>query len=215
MKLGYIKEENGNLIRKWVKEGEDEKNPEVLFPVVAQFGDYMWTDEEHMPAAKATLLEDMIFTIRELAKNDKFWIVKHADKIDPLSRPCGDLEDLRVCVAWKINFPQMEGCYTKETADQIQKELEACCVRKQNMALDLLDTIGMMASADYKERFKAEYYQTKIRYMKLHQMCIKYEAGTLDFKPTCSLELLKEQKAAMGRYLGVLEVRAEIEGIKL
>ena len=81
--------------------------------------------------------------------------------------------------------------------------------------MELKDTIEMMNSPDYKERFKAEYLQTKIRYQKLHRMCIKYEAGTLDFKPTCSLELLKEQKAAMGRYLGCLEVRAEIEGIEL
>lgn len=81
--------------------------------------------------------------------------------------------------------------------------------------MDLKDTIEMMNSSDYKERFKAEYYQTKIRYEKLHRMCIKYEAGTLDFKPNCSLELLKEQKAAMGRYLGCLEVRAEIEGVTL
>lgn len=82
-------------------------------------------------------------------------------------------------------------------------------------AVELRDTVEMMNSADYKERFKAEYYQTKIRYNKLHQMCIKYEAGTLDFKPTCSLDILKEQKAAMGRYLGCLEVRAEIEGVAL
>lgn len=81
--------------------------------------------------------------------------------------------------------------------------------------MELKDTIEMMNSPDYKERFKAEYLQTKIRYQKLHRMCIKYEAGTLDFTPTCSLELLKEQKAAMGRYLGCLEVRAEAEGIEL
>ena len=68
---------------------------------------------------------------------------------------------------------------------------------------------------DYKKRMKEEYWQLKDRYTKLHNMCIKYEAGTLDFTPNCPLELLKEQKAAMGRYLGVLEVRAEIEGVKL
>lgn len=45
-------------------------------------------------------------------------------------------------------------------------------------------------------------------------MCVKYEAGTLDFTPTCSLGLLKAQKAAM-EYLYCLEIRAEIEGIKL
>lgn len=68
---------------------------------------------------------------------------------------------------------------------------------------------------DYKKRMKNEYWQLKNRYEKLHRMCIKYEAGTLDFTPTCSLELLKEQKAAMGNYLHCLEVRAQIEGVKL
>ena len=82
-------------------------------------------------------------------------------------------------------------------------------------AMQLRDTIPMMESEDYKDRFRAEYYQTKIRYGKLHQMCIRYEAGTLDFEPSCSLELLKEQKVAMGKYLNILEIRAEIEGIEL
>ena len=81
--------------------------------------------------------------------------------------------------------------------------------------MELKDTIEMMNSADYKERFKAEYYQTKIRYQKLHKMCVKYEAGTLDFTPTCSLEILTEQKKHMGNYLHSLELRAEIEGIAL
>ena len=81
--------------------------------------------------------------------------------------------------------------------------------------MELKDTIEMMNSADYKERFRAEYYQTKIRYEKLHKMTVKYEAGMLKFTPTCSLELLKKQKAFMGQYLNCLEVRAEIEGIEL
>ncbi|MGM9682552.1 MAG: crAss001_48 related protein [Butyrivibrio sp.] len=80
---------------------------------------------------------------------------------------------------------------------------------------NLNDTIEMMNSADYKERFRAEYWQTKIRYDKLHAVVVKYEAGTLNFTPSCSLELLKDQKRAMGSYLYVLEVRAQIEGIEL
>lgn len=68
---------------------------------------------------------------------------------------------------------------------------------------------------DYKERMKKEYWQLKDRYNKLHKMCVKYEAGTLDFTPTCSLELLTAQKAAMGQYLKCLEVRAEVEGVTL
>ena len=81
--------------------------------------------------------------------------------------------------------------------------------------MELKDTIEMMQSADYKERFKAEYQQTKIRYDKLHKMLTKAEAGTLEFTPTCPLELLREQKATMGRYLHCLEIRAEMEKIDL
>lgn len=81
--------------------------------------------------------------------------------------------------------------------------------------MELKDTIEMMQSADYKERFKAEYQQTKIRYNKLHNMLVKADAHTLDFEPTCPLDLLREQKANMGKYLYCLEVRAEIEGIRL
>lgn len=82
-------------------------------------------------------------------------------------------------------------------------------------AIELQDTVDMMTSPDYKERFKAEYYQLKIRYEKLHKMCVKYEAGTLDFEPKCSLLLLQTQKSHMGNYLRCLEVRAELEGIEL
>ena len=81
--------------------------------------------------------------------------------------------------------------------------------------MDLKDTIPMMESADYKERFKAEYHQLKVRYDKLDAMTVKHEAGTLNFTPSCSLELLKEQKKHMGNYLRCLKIRAEIEGIEL
>lgn len=81
--------------------------------------------------------------------------------------------------------------------------------------MELKDTIDMMNSDNYKDRFRAEYYQTKIRYEKLHRMCVKYEAGTLSFTPSCSLDILKQQKSAMGQYLYCLELRAEIENIEL
>lgn len=81
--------------------------------------------------------------------------------------------------------------------------------------MELKDTIDLMNSADYRERFKAEYYQTRIRYDKLHKMIVKMEAGTCDFAPSCSLEINKEQAKYMGMYLHVLEVRAQIEKIEL
>ena len=81
--------------------------------------------------------------------------------------------------------------------------------------MELKDTIELMNSEDYKERFKAEYYQTKIRYDKLHKMLIKYDAGTLNFEPSCPKEILEDQEYYMKDYLKTLEIRAEIEHIEL
>ena len=76
-------------------------------------------------------------------------------------------------------------------------------------------TIDLMKSEDYKDRFKAEYYQTKIRHDKLCNMLVKLDAGTLEFRPNCPPQLLVDQKNSMDRYLHLLRVRAEIEGIDL
>lgn len=81
--------------------------------------------------------------------------------------------------------------------------------------VSLEDTIELMKSDDYKERFVAEYLQTKIRYNNLHKMIVKMEAGTLEFTPDTSILILKNQKSFMGQYLNQLEIRAEIEGIPL
>lgn len=81
--------------------------------------------------------------------------------------------------------------------------------------LTLADTIPYMNSSDYKDRFIGEYWQTRIRYDKLHDMTVKYEAGKLNFTPSCPLDLLKEQKKYMGMYLNKLEVRAVLEEIDL
>ena len=79
----------------------------------------------------------------------------------------------------------------------------------------LADTIPYMNSSDYKDRFIGEYWQTRIRYDKLHDMTVKYEAGKLNFTPSCPLDLLKEQKKYMGMYLNKLEIRAVLEDIDL
>ena len=65
----------------------------------------------------------------------------------------------------------------------------------------------------YKERMIAEYRELKDRYGKLHRMLVRYDAGTLDFPLTCPVEWLREQAAVMGKYLYILEMRAEKEGI--
>lgn len=81
--------------------------------------------------------------------------------------------------------------------------------------LQLNETVQMMASTDYKERFKAEYLQLKIRIEGLSNMLKKYQEGTLTFEPTCSYELLHTQLVYMECYLNTLEERAKIEGIEL
>jgi len=81
--------------------------------------------------------------------------------------------------------------------------------------MNLNDTVKLMNSEDYKERFIAEYLQTKLRYDRLHRMVTCYEAGTLEFKPKCPVGWLKSQELAMSRYLYCLEVRAKIEQIPL
>jgi len=76
-----------------------------------------------------------------------------------------------------------------------------------------IDEIEM--NETWQDRFIQEYAYVKTKYEKLHRMIVKYEADALDFKPNCSLELLKRQAAAMGTYLYILEIRSEIEGIEL
>ena len=81
--------------------------------------------------------------------------------------------------------------------------------------MELKDTVEMMESADYKERFKAEYLQLEIRVNGLRNMLKKYKEGTLTFKPSCSYDLLNGQLKAMELYATYLEERADIEGVNL
>ena len=81
--------------------------------------------------------------------------------------------------------------------------------------MKLQDTIKMMDNADYKERFKAEYYQLKIRHEGLVRMLKGYREGTLNFTPSCSYDLLHAQLVYMECYMNVLEERAKIENIEL
>ena len=80
---------------------------------------------------------------------------------------------------------------------------------------ELKETIELMTSTDYKERFKAEYEQAKIRFEKLKAMLDKWDNGTLEFTPTCNRDIYNFQIKAMGEYIACLETRAVIENIEL
>ena len=81
--------------------------------------------------------------------------------------------------------------------------------------MQLKDTVEMMNSEDFKERFKAEYYQLSLRLYSLTSMLYKWKNNMLDFEPKCSKETLENQLVFMQGYLGILRLRAEIEGIDL
>ena len=81
--------------------------------------------------------------------------------------------------------------------------------------IEIKDTVDMMLSEDYKERFVAEYWQLRRRYESLEKMIEKYYLGKLDFEPDCPIELLQHQGDSMHSYLVCLETRAKIAKIKL
>ena len=95
-------------------------------------------------------------------------------------------------VALRDNSCDCEDCKNEPTEDKPTEEVPA-----------------------YVNRMIAEYHELKDKYNKLHRMLVKHEAGTLDFEPTCPIELLEHQANVMGEYLHILEVRAEIENVKL
>ena len=81
--------------------------------------------------------------------------------------------------------------------------------------MELVDTIEIMISNDYKERFKAEYAQLSIRLNKLAAMLEKYSKDELDFKPDTPFDVLKTQFNAMSVYRNTLTIRAALEDIDL
>ena len=81
--------------------------------------------------------------------------------------------------------------------------------------MKLIDTVPLMNSEDYKNRFIAEYYQVYIRFVKLKAMLEKWDKDELDFEPTCPYSTYEMQLKAMRDYIAVLEARAVMENIDL
>ena len=82
---------------------------------------------------------------------------------------------------------------------------------------DLSQTVELMSSEDYKDRFIAEYAQVKIRTLRLSRLFsrIADKSAPDCFEPTCDIEILRQQFYIMLDYLSVLENRAFIEDIDL
>lgn len=79
----------------------------------------------------------------------------------------------------------------------------------------LKDTVDIMCSMDYKERFIAEYKQLEIRILGLEKMIDNWDHDELNFTPTCPRSTYDLQLRAMKDYYAVLQMRAVMEDIPL
>ncbi len=81
----------------------------------------------------------------------------------------------------------------------------------------LNQTVDLMNSESYKERFVAEYAQIAIRTLRLERVLKSIEDKTCPkcFEPTCDIEILKSQLKTMNAYRATLIFRAAIEEIEL
>lgn len=78
---------------------------------------------------------------------------------------------------------------------------------------ELVETVDLMRSADYKDRFLAEYWQLRIRYTKLSKRVQDLDEGKLAFTPTHPKVIYDKQLQSMSIYLSILEERAKLENI--
>lgn len=81
--------------------------------------------------------------------------------------------------------------------------------------MELKDTLDLMISGNYQDRFLAEYHQLNNRIAGLQRMLKDYREGTLEFTTICSYDILHTQLVYMEAYRNILEERAKIEHIDL
>ena len=77
---------------------------------------------------------------------------------------------------------------------------------------NLKETVNLMLSDRWEDRLVAEYWQTKIRYEKLHERLVKHDAG---IEYLLEPDTMRQQAQIMGEYLYHLEVRAALKGVNL
>ena len=91
-------------------------------------------------------------------------------------------------------------------------EIKEVC-HTTNAVPDLDHTVELMKSADYKDRFKAEYYQLLIRIVKLENMVKNWDK--LTFTPTLGKGVYEAQISSMYTYLNILTIRAAAEDVEI
>ena len=81
--------------------------------------------------------------------------------------------------------------------------------------MKMTDTIKLMNSTDYKERFRGEYFRLVNRIESFSKMLDGYRHNSLKYTPKCTLKMLDGQMNSMIIYRTHLEESAKIEEISL
>ena len=130
-----------------------------------------------------------------------------SDKYATVEEAAAALADAR---DWNDRFQECSSIWAESEENDIGMSIKTI---SEGRKMELSDTIEAMASADYKERFKAEYCQLEIRIINLRKTVDNYD--DLPFKPKCSRQLLNSQLVSMLTYKSYLLERAKIEDIEL
>lgn len=85
----------------------------------------------------------------------------------------------------------------------------------KNNLYELEDTVELMLSTKWKDRFMAEFYQLCIRKNSLENLLRNYDKGfshcAINRMPNCDVELLRKQLEVMTEYVHILEQRGDAE----
>lgn len=137
------------------------------------------------------------------------------DEAEPMTR--GDYNEYRGWTIPENENPDDEG-YLVKHSDGYELWCPKSQFEESNTPVGenlLMDTVPLMTSSDYKDRFRAEYHQLVYRFRRLIEMLDKWDKGQLDFVPSCPHSTYNIQVRAMSDYLAALEARAMIENVQL
>lgn len=134
---------------------------------------------------------------------------------EPMTR--GEYNDFRGWKTPKDENPSDEGYIVKYSDGYVSWSPKDVFDKAYSRIGDkpLIDTVFLMKSDDYKDRFIAEYQQLVIRYNGLKKMLENWDKSELPFVPTCPRSTYNLQVRAMSNYIAVLEARAVMENIIL
>lgn len=180
------------------------------------------------------LIEKYMDTVKELTSSDN----KHTPKFDrsqnlilnPIglemfNKPIKDAnlsDEVKVELIDYLYYEELNSCewYSvkiPEINDMVYVLPDTCISIKNDTIVirNLQDTIPLMNSSNYKDRFIAEYLQLCIRKEKLYNTISKYYDVELEFELDCPIKMLEEQYDLMYKHAEKLEERAKIENIDL